>query len=353
MTLGISAPSPRATSAEVVAQLTGVSKRFPVRRSLRDTVLHPRRREWAQVLTNIACDVRAGEFFGLLGPNGAGKTTLLKILATLVLPDEGHAAVAGFDVVRDSDRVRASVSPCLASERSLYWRLTADDNMRLAADLQGVPRSEVAQRIAETLAAVGLEGTGTKMVGQFSSGMMQRLLIARALLTRPRLLLLDEPTRSLDPLSAREFRRFLREELVQRRGCAVLLATHSADEAFELCDRVAVMDRGRLLAQGVATDLADQYLGARYRLVTSAPDHQALAGALLAMRVTVLKRSVDSGSLHAMTIRLGGGHDSAADVLSAVIQAGVPVARFEQVPLALADLIESVVAGQPRVAEGT
>jgi ABC-2 type transport system ATP-binding protein len=335
---------------DVVAQLTGVSKRFPVRRSLRETVLRPRRREWSQVLSNVVCDVRAGEFFGLLGPNGAGKTTLLKILATLVLPDEGRASVAGFDVVLESDKVRGAVSPCLASERSLYWRLTADDNMRLAADLQGVPTNEVPVRIAETLAAVGLEGTGTKMVGQFSSGMMQRLLIARALLTRPRLLLLDEPTRSLDPLSAREFRRFLREELVQRRGCAVLLATHSADEAFELCDRVAVMDRGRLLAQGAATDLADHYLGARYRLVTSEPNHPALADALEATRALVLQRVADAGALHAMTLRLGAGHDSAPVVLSAIIRAGVSVARFEKVPLQLADLIESVMAAPARSA---
>ncbi|MEP7343965.1 MAG: ABC transporter ATP-binding protein [Gemmatimonadaceae bacterium] len=340
----------KSAGIEIVAQLTGVSKRFPVRRPVLDTLLHPRRREWSQILSNIDCDVRAGEFFGLLGPNGAGKTTLLKILATLVLPDAGRASVAGFDVVRQSDSVRGSVSPCLASERSLYWRLTADDNMRLSADLQGVPPNEVTQRIAETLAAVGLEGTGTKMVGQFSSGMMQRLLIARALLTRPRLLLLDEPTRSLDPLSAREFRRFLREELVQRRGCAVLLATHSADEAFELCDRVAVMDRGRLLAQGAATDLADQYLGARYRLVTSEPDNAALPGVFASMGVDVLKRTADAGALHALTIRLSGGHESAPRLLTAVILAGVPVARFEQVPLALADLIESVMAGHPTVA---
>ncbi len=339
-------PATRNAGAEVVAQINGVSKRFPVRRSIRETVLHPRRREWSLVLSTIVCEVRAGEFFGLLGPNGAGKTTLLKILATLVLPDEGRASVAGFDVVRESDGVRSSVSPCLASERSLYWRLTADDNMRLAADLQGVPSNEVTPRIAETLSAVGLEGTGTKMVGQFSSGMMQRLLIARALLTRPRLLLLDEPTRSLDPLSAREFRRFLREELVQHRGCAVLLATHSADEAFELCDRVAVMDRGRLLAQGAATDLSDEYLGARYRLVTESPDHPALQGVLASMRADILKRAPDTGMLHTVTVRLRGGHESAPHLLSAVIHAGVPVARFEQVPLALADLIESVMTGR-------
>ncbi|MBV6521085.1 MAG: Vitamin B12 import ATP-binding protein BtuD [Gemmatimonadaceae bacterium] len=336
----------RPESGDVVARLNGVSKRYPVRRTLRDTLIHPRGRAWAQVLSDIACEVHAGEFFGLLGPNGAGKTTLLKILATLVLPDEGTASVAGFDVGTQGDAVRASVSPCLASERSLYWRLTARENLRLAADLLGVPKAVVGERIAESLSAVGLDDTGTKMVGQYSSGMMQRLLIARALLSRPRLLLLDEPTRSLDPLSAREFRRFLRAELVQRRGCAVLLATHSADEAFELCDRVAIMDRGRLLAQGVATELASRYLGARYRLVTPKPDHEALGSVLLASHAQTLKRAEEGGGLAAITVKLLDGDSSAPAVLSALVHAGIPVARFEQVPLALADLIESVVSGQ-------
>lgn len=329
----------------VVASLAGVSKGYAVRRPLREMLLRPGRREWAYVLRDIACDVRAGEFFGLLGPNGAGKTTLLKILATLVLPDDGRAEVNGFDVVREGSQVRAAVSPCLASERSLYWRLTARENLQLAADLQGLPTHEVPARSEEVLAAVGLTDTGSKMVGQFSSGMMQRLLIARALLSRPALLLLDEPTRSLDPLSAREFRRFLREELVQRRGCAVLLATHSADEAFELCDRVAVMDRGRLLAQGPAAELSDRYLGARYRIVTSEPGHAALRALCdgPSPELSVLSHAVEEGT-PTVTIRLTGGHERSADVLASLVRSGMPVARFERMPLVLADLIESVLA---------
>ncbi|MFN8580734.1 MAG: ABC transporter ATP-binding protein [Gemmatimonadaceae bacterium] len=332
----------------VVASLVGVSKRYAVRRPLRRALVRPLERTWAYVLQGVSCEVRAGEFFGLLGPNGAGKTTLLKILATLILPDEGAARVSGFDVVREAGAVRACVSPCLASERSLYWRLTAEENLRLAADLQGLPVTEIAGRVREVLAAVGLEDTGPKMVGQFSSGMMQRLLIARALLSRPALLLLDEPTRSLDPLSAREFRRFLREELVQRRGCAVLLATHSADEAFELCDRVAVMDRGRLLAQGSAAALADQYLGARYRVVTPVPDHPAIATLLSSheSRIELLSRE-EEGALTALTVRLPEGDVAPAELLSTLVRTGAPVVRFERVPLVLADLIEGVLAARP------
>lgn len=347
-------PAP-AGETDVVASLRGISKRYVVRRSLLHTLRHPRRHEWTAVLTDVHCEVRAGEFFGLLGPNGAGKTTLLKILATLVLPDTGEARVDGFDVTTHGTRVRARVSPCLASERSLYWRLTANENLRVAADLLGVPPDQIHQRVAETLATVGLEGTGTKLVGQFSSGMMQRLLIARALLSRPRLLLLDEPTRSLDPLSAREFRAFLRDELVRRRGCAVLLATHSADEAFELCDRVAIMDRGRLLAQGAAATLADRYLGARYRLVTSKPAALVVQDLVGLGRVQRLGDEIVDAStgMHSTVLRLTGGHSSAPEILAEVVNAGVPVARFELVPLALADLIQGVLSGTAPITTGT
>jgi ABC-2 type transport system ATP-binding protein len=328
-----------------VVLIQGLSKRFAVRRGIRETLLRPRGRRWAQVLDGVTCDVRQGEFVGLLGPNGAGKTTLLKILSTLVLPDAGRAVVAGWDVARDGARVRAVVAPCLASERSLYWRLSATENLQLAADLAGVPRGEVRARIAESLGAVGLADTGAKMVGQFSSGMMQRLLIARALLTRPRLLMLDEPTRSLDPISAREFRRFLRDELVDRRGCAVLLATHNAEEAFDLCDRVAVMNRGRLLAQGPAHDLAERFLGARYRLVTSMPRHPAVAEAEQRGTFVRLGAPADEGEgWYAVTLRLCAGAGAAPAVLQELVTRGVPVARFERVPLSLADLIESVLS---------
>jgi ABC-2 type transport system ATP-binding protein len=116
-----------------------------------------------------------------------------------------------------------------------------------------MPPGEVSASVTEALDVVGLTDTGRKMVGQFSAGMMQRLLVARALLGRPRVLLLDEPTRSLDPAAAHAFRAFLREELSTRRGCAVLVATHRSEEAFELCDRVIVLNRGRIAAEGRPT----------------------------------------------------------------------------------------------------
>jgi ABC-2 type transport system ATP-binding protein len=336
--------APTAVSTDAVVSVDGLTKRFPVRRGLKQMLLHPRRTSVTTVVSDVSFSARAGEFFGLLGPNGAGKTTLLKMLSTLVLPDEGTATIDGYDVAHDAAVVRTLVSPCLATERSLYFRLTARENLEVYSDLQGVPRHERESRIGEVLQAVSLLDTGEKLVGQFSSGMLQRLLIARALLTRPRLLLLDEPTRSLDPISAREFRKFLRDELASQRGCAIILATHSAEEAFELCERVGVLDRGRLLASGSVAQLTREYLGVRYHLATTDPDHQAIRE-LEAQGITrdpSARPRDHSGDLQHVILRLEPHHD-AADVLSHLVGRGVRVSAFEPVRPSLADLIEGVV----------
>lgn len=327
-----------------VVRVEGLTKRFPVRRDLKAALLHPFDHSKVTVVENVSFSLDAGEFFGLLGPNGAGKTTLLKMLSTLILPDEGSATIDGFDVVRDAGIVRTLVSPCLAMERSLYHRLTARQNLEVYADLQGVDRRERDARLDEVLTAVALADTREKLVGQFSSGMLQRLLIARALLTRPRLLLLDEPTRSLDPISAREFRTFLREELARQRRCAVILATHNAEEAFELCDKVGVLDRGRLLASGVASQLSREFLGVRYRLLTTQPDHPALAElATRGVQMTAPVRQVDDAvGWHEVILRMDLHHEP-SDVLSALSGHGMRIAVFAPMRPSLADLIESVV----------
>lgn len=328
-----------------VVRISHLTKRFPTRRGLRQALLHPLGRSTTTVVADVTFNASAGEFLGLLGPNGAGKTTLLKMLSTLILPDEGSATIDGYDVVRDAEVVRTLVSPCLATERSLYFRLTARENLSVYAALQGVERGERRSRIEEVLQAVSLTDTGEKLAGQFSSGMLQRLLIARALLTRPRLLLLDEPTRSLDPISARQFRAFLRDELVRQRGCAVILATHNAEEAFELCDRVGVLNHGRLLANGTASQLSREFLGIRYHVSTTQPDHPALRE-LSARGVSVIAttpRRDEPGGWHDVVLRLEPDHDPSG-VLAHLAGQGMRIAAFDPIRPSLADLIEGVVS---------
>ncbi|HEX8692557.1 MAG TPA: ABC transporter ATP-binding protein [Longimicrobium sp.] len=333
-------PPPR----EAVVRLEGLAKSFPVRRGWRETLLHPRSGRLAPALQGVTCDVAAGELFGLLGPNGAGKTTLFRILSTLVLPDAGTARVGGADVAREPARVRRLLAPVLTDERSLNWRLSARENLRLFAALYGLSGAAARARVDEVLQVVELGDASERPVGGFSSGMKQRLLLARALLARPRVLLLDEPTRSLDPISARRFRAFLRDEVVGRRGCTVILATHAADEAMELCDRVAVLDRGRLLAVGPAEELSRRAGRERYRVWTRAPEHPAFA--VLARRG--LLRSPRAGEAGeegwaSVDAEVPGGEEGAAAVLAALAAERVPVSRFERVRPTLAELIERIV----------
>ncbi|HVE80365.1 MAG TPA: ABC transporter ATP-binding protein [Gemmatimonadaceae bacterium] len=334
---------PRAAAVPVV-RLEGLTKRFAVRRSWAEMLRRPGRREWRTVVRDVRCEVGEGEFFGLLGPNGAGKTTLFKMLATLVSPDAGTAVVDGHDLVREPAAVRRTLTPVVADERSLAWRLSATENLRLYATLHGLPGAEGRRRASELLELVGLSDRADSLVGTFSSGMKQRLLVARALLARPRVLLLDEPTRSLDPLSARALRRFLREEVAGRARCTVLLATHNTEEALELCDRVAVLDQGRLLAVGAPTALAHEHGGDRYLLATNAPRHPALY-ALEARGVArvVATHPAESEGWSDVELELPGGLARAAEALASLTLAGMTVGRLERVPLSLATLIERII----------
>jgi ABC-2 type transport system ATP-binding protein len=329
--------------------LEGISKSFPVRRTWGEMIRHPTLSPRAPVLQNVSLAVAEGEFFGLLGPNGAGKTTLFKMLATLVLPDAGTATVGGYDVVSDSAKVRSVLAPVIADERSLYWRLSAFQNLELFAKLQGMRGAAVQARVKEVLDVVGLSDTAEKIVAAFSSGMKQRLLIARALVAQPRVLLLDEPTRSLDPISARGFRTFLRDEISGRQGCTVLLATHSADEVLELCTRVAVLDHGRLLATGTTTSLARDLGEERYALFTRDATHPALAVLVQRGVVGALTVRDSEDGWARVEMELAGGMERASQIVSTLVEQGVVIARFERVPLPLADLIDRIVR---RGAEG-
>jgi ABC-type multidrug transport system ATPase subunit len=189
------------------------------------------------------------------------------------------------------------------------------------------------------------------MVGAFSSGMKQRLLIARALVARPTILLLDEPTRSLDPVSARSFRQFLRDEISGRQKCTVLLATHNAEEALELCHRVAVLDRGRLMALGTADELARRFLPTRFRVWTRDATHAAFTSLREREAIQHVRPVGEAAAWQCLEMEIPGGYDRTASVIEALARRGVRIARFEQVTVSLADLIHAIVeqgrAGDP------
>lgn len=194
-----------------------------------------------RAVDGISFSVAPGEIFGLLGHNGAGKTTTIRVLTGRTKPTAGRATVAGHDVVTDLDAIKPLIN-LVFEDQNLYERLTGYDNLQVFADLYGAPRS----RIAELLETVHLTDAAKRRVKTYSTGMKQRLLIARALINQPRLLFLDEPTRGLDPASSRELRDLM--AALSRQGTTIFLTTHYMEEADELCDRVAFLVAGKIVA---------------------------------------------------------------------------------------------------------
>ncbi|MEM1681162.1 MAG: ATP-binding cassette domain-containing protein [Sulfolobales archaeon] len=197
--------------------------------------------------------VKEGEVYGLLGPNGAGKTTTIHILTTLLRPTSGSAYVAGYDVVRERDKVRREVG-IVFQDPSLDDQLTAYDNMYIHGRLYGIRGDVLRRKILELLDFVGLKEFSNKQVKYFSGGMRRRLEIARSLLHEPHVLFLDEPTIGLDPQTRVKIWDYIMR-IKKENNITVILTTHYMDEAEELCDRIAIMDRGRIVAEGTADEL--------------------------------------------------------------------------------------------------
>jgi ABC-2 type transport system ATP-binding protein len=205
-------------------------------------------KEPVEALRDVSFDVREGEIFGLIGRNGAGKTTLTKIVATLVQPTTGSVSVRGSDSVLHDEQVRRQIGLATAEERSFYWRLTAEQNLTFFARLHGLSDRTSQQRIAELFAKLELEEVARRRFGEMSTGNKQRLAVARAMLSSPPVLLLDEPTRSLDPLAAARMRELIRSLAQQDPPVTIFLTSHNLAEVETLCERVAIISRGSIRA---------------------------------------------------------------------------------------------------------
>ncbi|MDZ7632669.1 MAG: ABC transporter ATP-binding protein [Gemmatimonadaceae bacterium] len=317
--------------------LRDVTKSFRADRGLLRRFRHLPGTAPRAVLDAVDVSVQRGEIFGLVGENGAGKTTLLKILSTVLLPDRGSVVVDGIDALVHADRVRTRLAVVPADERALFWRVSARENVRLFASLYGLTGAAREAAVDRALELVGLAHVGRQQVGSFSSGMRQRTLIARALVTRPPILILDEPTRSLDPVTARELRRFIRDVLCHELGTTIVLATHSTEEALQLCDRAALIVRGRIVATDTLSRLYAAVGGARVRVRVDAT-HESRARTLLHLPSEVSTPSIDGFVTLTATLP---DMVHAPVVVEALVRAGVRVAEFAPVALTLADLLET------------
>jgi len=233
----------------------GLIKSFPRRRGLRQIARHPLRKETITALNGVDLQVEEGELFGILGPNGAGKTTLIKLLSTLILPDAGEVWVNGYSTFHDEESIKRSIGLVTGEERSFYWRLSGRRNLEFFATLHNMSSFQAQKRINAILEILELQEKANDLFYTYSTGMKQELSLARGLINDPQILFVDEPTKSLDPVAAQNIRKLIREKLVKEQGKTVFLATHNLEEVQQMCDRLAILDRGRILSLGTPSEI--------------------------------------------------------------------------------------------------
>ena len=337
-----SAPAASGPAAVPVAvSVEGVSKTYPVPLLRLKKLFRRKTAAPVEALRDVSFQIREGEVFGLIGRNGAGKTTLAKIIATLVQPTSGRVAVRGFDSVRDDERVRAQIGLASAEERSFYWRLTAEQNLLFFARLYGLGDSAARSRIADVLARVELEPLARRRFGELSTGNKQRMAVARALLSSPPVLLLDEPTRSLDPVAAARTRALINSLARGTPPVTILLTSHNLAEIEELCDRIAVISRGRIRAVDTPSGLRAQHRQQeRVRLVLrgTAPARAArLAADALGSEPSA---AGDEDGNAVLTFTREPGDDALDRALRALMGEGARVVSCEVERASLLDVLE-------------
>lgn len=252
---------------------------------------------------DISLEIPKGKITGVLGINGAGKTTTIRMLASLITPTSGSLTMDGVDAVKNHLWVKERINMISGGERNLYWRLTAQENLRYFGSLYGIGKKELEERIGELLKTVGLEEAKDIPVERYSKGMKQRLQIARGLINEPEYLFLDEPTLGLDILIAKEIRELI-HSLAKERGKGILLTTHYISEAEELCDYIYVLDQGQIIARGTKEELKEIFKMKPRMVVQEMSLEEVL--------MKIIKRSRGEGDGKDSACHEGGDHQTAA-----------------------------------------
>ena len=300
--------------------------------------------ERVTAVDNLTLRVGRGEILALLGPNGAGKTTTTRMLAGILRPNSGGARVAGFDILTETEQVRAAVG-VLTEQHGLYSRMRCGEYLDFFGALYGLTPVERRERANNLLHALRLEVDSDAWLAEFSKGMRQRLALVRALMHSPKVLLLDEPTSALDPESARVVRDLLRS--MRKDGCTIMVCTHNLSEAEELADRIAIIRRGRLIAEGTASELRMRMLGPSVFELRLAEEDGDAAAAL-----SGLAELVEQSPL-SIRYRAADPRSANPEVLRRVMERGGKVVELREVTPSLETVYLQAVAeeGDPPAGE--
>ena len=275
-------------------------------------------------VNDLSLEVRSGEVFGFLGHNGAGKTTTVRLLNGVLESHGGNIRVLDLDPITDGPALRARTG-VLTESASLDNRLTARDNLYIYADLFDVPREKVASRASELLEFFDLGENADDRVATYSTGMRQRLALARTLLHEPEMLFLDEPTAGLDPVAAHQVNELI-DSLSREKGRTVFLCTHNLVEAQKLCDRVAVMEHGKLVAQGTPAELAHQYVKRLDVKIETAPEQMESALEVLS-NASSLTRGLPHRTNGSLTLTVTG-REAIPELMRLLVHQGIRVYRL-------------------------
>lgn len=292
------------------------------------------RKRVVKAVDHVNIKIGKGEFFGLLGPNGAGKTTLIKMLCTIILPDEGTAKINGYDIIKEPYKVRRSFGWFHGETggRSLYWRLSAEDNLRFYAYLQNVPKDVAKRRIDALLEFFGLTEDRGKLVKEYSTGMKVRVMLARALLHNPPILFMDEPTIGLDTISAVETRKLL-TALNAELGKTIIFTSHNMFEVEQLCQRVAIMRKGRIIVDAPPSQLREMLREIRSVEVEvrEASDLQKVAEQLVAIPVVGKVLEIRNNAYgHVIRLQVDNEYEAIPEIAEKVQRLGVKVSAIRQ-----------------------
>ena len=282
-----------------------------------------------RAIDNLTFDAEQGEIVGFLGPNGAGKTTTMRILTGYMPPSEGTASVAGYDIIDESLEVRKRVG-YLPETVPLYNDMTALDYLKFMADLRRIPDPE--ERAMETLEGVNLIDRANSYIGTFSKGMRQRIGLAQALIHRPEVLILDEPTIGLDPAQVVEMRNVIREIGKDR---TVLLSTHILSEAQQICDRVLIINKGQIVAEDTPENLQSRLVGSQRVVLRVRGDSDGLSNKISRVKGV---RAVEAKSDGSVEFEFAAGEDTRPQVAKAVVQAGYELLEMRPVGLSLEEI---------------